>query len=59
MQIFDRWGQRLFETNDTNIGWTGSKNGTALAEDVYVYLIIYADYQNISHSLKGTVTLIK
>jgi gliding motility-associated-like protein len=59
MQIYNRWGQRLFETGDANAGWNGISNGVALAEDVYVYMITYADYQNVSHSLKGTVTLLK
>ncbi len=59
MEIFDRWGQRLFETGDVNTGWDGSKNGVALAQDIYVYSITFKDYQGKSHSQKGQVTLIR
>lgn len=59
MEIFNRWGQRLFETGDVNTGWNGTSNGIALGEDVYVYSISYSDYKNQPHSLKGQVTLLK
>ena len=59
MEIFNRWGQKIFETTDINTGWNGSRNGVALTEDIYVYSIVYVDYQNDTHSVTGQVTLIK
>ncbi|HRG11502.1 MAG TPA: gliding motility-associated C-terminal domain-containing protein, partial [Cyclobacteriaceae bacterium] len=38
MQIFDRWGNLIFESNSSNIGWDGyDKNGRILPAGVYVY----------------------
>jgi gliding motility-associated-like protein len=38
MQIFDRWGNLIFESNSSNIGWDGyDKNGRLLPAGVYVY----------------------
>ena len=36
MIIFDRWGQKLFESNDINVQWDGKVNGTRVQEDVYI-----------------------
>ncbi len=35
MQIFDRWGNLVFETNDVNEGW----NGNGFSSGIYVYKI--------------------
>jgi len=39
MQIFNRWGTMVFETNDYDIGWDGTANGSELPGGVYVYRI--------------------
>jgi gliding motility-associated-like protein len=37
LQIFDRWGQMIFESNDINIGWDGMYKGQLAPQDVYVF----------------------
>lgn len=37
LQIFDRWGQMIFESNDISIGWDGMYKGQLSPQDVYVY----------------------
>jgi len=37
MQIFNRWGEMLFESFDKNVGWDGYYNGQLAQSDVYVY----------------------
>lgn len=39
MQIYDRWGQKIFETNDPNIGWDGTFQGNPMAPGMFVYVI--------------------
>ena len=41
MLIFNRWGEKLFESNDINYGWDGKKNGTDCPGDTYVFKITY------------------
>lgn len=36
MQIFDRWGEKLFETTDLYTGWDGTYKGKKCPSDVYV-----------------------
>lgn len=40
MMIFDRWGEKIFESNDIYKGWDGTYKGSSVKEDVYVYKII-------------------
>jgi type IX secretion system PorP/SprF family membrane protein len=39
VQIFNRWGQLLFDTNDYQNDWDGTKDGTVLPDGVYYYAI--------------------
>ena len=39
MQIFDRWGAKLFESNNIDDGWDGRKEGNDLPQGTYVYSV--------------------
>jgi gliding motility-associated-like protein len=39
LQIYDRWGSRLFQTLDTAQGWDGKHNGTDMPQGTYTYYI--------------------
>ncbi len=41
MQIFDRWGELLFESADINDGWDGYYKGKKVPNDVYVVVTDY------------------
>jgi gliding motility-associated-like protein len=43
MQIYNRWGEKLYETDDISTGWDGKKDGIVLPGDVYVYKITYKE----------------
>ncbi|MGZ4042125.1 MAG: T9SS type B sorting domain-containing protein [Bacteroidia bacterium] len=62
MDIFDRWGQLIFSTNDITVGWDGKhkKGGELLPQDVYVYKIS-AFFNNGSKPKQytGHVTLLR
>lgn len=38
-QIFDRWGEKLFETSDPNASWNGYINGEPGKDDVYIWIV--------------------
>ncbi|MES2286707.1 MAG: T9SS type B sorting domain-containing protein [Bacteroidota bacterium] len=58
--IFDRWGEKLFETNDKNVGWSGIYKGSMSKADVYVYKITFwDDPKNEFHQFIGKVTLLR
>ncbi len=58
-QIFNRWGQKVFETRDKDMGWDGTHKGTMAPSDVYVYIVKFNLPGQPDQILKGDVTLIR
>lgn len=61
IQIWNRWGESVFASNDPNEGWNGRKNNTGKfsSNGVYVYRASYITPRNEQIELKGFATLIK
>jgi len=59
--IFDRWGDKIFESNSSTVGWNGVANsGSEIAQqDTYVWLIKLKDIHGNRHKYVGHVNLIK
>lgn len=60
-QIFDRWGNLIFETTSLYQPWDGrAKGGDQLAQiDTYIWKIMVNDNMGQTHKLIGHVSLIK
>jgi gliding motility-associated-like protein len=41
MNVYNRWGELLFETNDIDAGWDGSYKATACEVGTYVWWVSY------------------
>ena len=39
MQIFNRWGEVIYETNDDTVGWDGMYNGKIVQDGIYTWKI--------------------
>ncbi|MFA4863743.1 MAG: gliding motility-associated C-terminal domain-containing protein, partial [Bacteroidales bacterium] len=60
MQIYDRWGGLIFNSDDISIGWDGKKNGNPCPGGVYAYKIIFSiDGVQGNQERVGTVALIR
>ena len=62
MDIYNRWGSLLFQTEDINKGWDGSFNGKNCPKGQYVFLIHYEGFANdhpVKHSKRGSFTLLR
>jgi gliding motility-associated-like protein len=57
--IWNRWGQKVFETNDRNIGWDGKYMGALQPMDVYVYTLDVEFFDGTKTTKKGDITLIR
>jgi gliding motility-associated-like protein len=57
--IYDRWGEKVFETNDLNTGWDGTYKGDKLFTAVFVYYIKVAFYDGNNYEGKGNITLVR
>ncbi len=56
VSIYDRFGKKLFETNDPEFSWDGTYNGNPLPSEDYWYAIYVKD---IDRFFKGHFTLIR
>lgn len=59
MQIYSRWGEKLFETYDLNKGWNTYYKGKECPSGVYMYLIDALGADGQIYHLTGTVTVIR
>ncbi len=59
MEIYTRWGERIFMTNDKYEGWNGIFDGKLVPQGVYVYSFHFQSAAGFQYTKTGTVTLIK
>jgi len=57
--VYNRWGQKVFSTNNTRDGWDGKVGGKIPATGTYVWLLKAEDITGKVYQMKGTVTVIK
>jgi gliding motility-associated-like protein len=57
--VYDRWGERVFETTNLQVGWNGEFEGEALDPDVYVYYLKATCEGGQTYYTQGNVTLIR
>jgi len=59
MMIFNRWGEKIFETTNIYEGWDGIVNGNPVKQNtVFGYVITYKDREGLSQKQIGSVTLL-
>lgn len=57
--VFNRWGEKVFETTDQKIGWDGTYKGEALNTAIFVYRLEGKTYEGKAFSSKGNITLMR
>ncbi|WP_289053062.1 PKD domain-containing protein [Carboxylicivirga marina] len=59
IQIFNRWGQLIFESNDVNEGWDGTYKGQLAPQAVYVYKAFVRFTNGRQINKAGSVLLVR
>lgn len=59
IEIYNRFGEKVFYSNDMTQVWDGTYNGKLSMQGVYFYKIITIDIEGFSRDYSGTVTLIR
>jgi len=61
LQIFDRWGDLVWQSTELDEYWNGKANGGShiVQEDVYVWKVFLTDVFGREHFYIGTVTAVK
>jgi gliding motility-associated-like protein len=58
-RVYNRWGQLIFSTNNTGLGWDGTIRGQKQQTGTFVWMVKAIDYAGKVYELKGTTTLIR
>jgi gliding motility-associated-like protein len=59
MHIYNRWGEKVFTSNDVNVGWDGYVNGNLAPMGGYAYVITFTAQDGNRISRQGMVTLVR
>lgn len=57
--VYDRWGEKVFETNNTNNGWNGTYNGKQAEQGVYMWYLTATLSDGTVQNLKGDLSLVR
>jgi gliding motility-associated-like protein len=56
--IYDRWGEKVFESNDQSTGWDGTYKGKELNSSVFMYYCTWKYLDGGEFRQKGDITLV-
>ena len=59
LTVYNRWGEKMFETNDKNVGWDGRYKGEQLPPDVYGYYMQVKCFNGMEYFKKGNVSILR
>lgn len=59
MQIFNRWGELLFSTDDLQAGWDGTFRGKEMPEGTYTFIAHITDRAGRTFKRSGSVLLLR
>jgi gliding motility-associated-like protein len=57
--IYDRWGEKIFETEDVNKGWDGTFRDKEMESAVFVYQVKAEMNSGTVYDQKGNITLVR
>jgi gliding motility-associated-like protein len=58
-RVYDRWGQIVFETKTSHLGWDGTLRGSKQSSQVYVWIMEGVGVDGRTYSKKGSSVLIR
>jgi gliding motility-associated-like protein len=62
-QIYNRWGELVFSTNDKTAAWDGTCRNQSIDNGVFVYMVklTYKDFKGMEKkaTLAGDITLLR
>jgi gliding motility-associated-like protein len=59
MMVFNRWGEKVWESSDFVSGWDGKQNGRLVSEGTYFWVLeVYYGPDNVKRIYKGSLTVL-
>ena len=62
LEVYNRWGDLVFQSSDRTYGWDGTINGNRQPVGSYIWVVNYRRYQNnevIENTKQGTIALLR
>lgn len=59
IEIFNRYGKTMFQSNSMNINWNGRTNEEPATDGIYYYVITIKDFRGEYRTYTGPLTLIR
>jgi gliding motility-associated-like protein len=59
VQVFNRWGEMVFESNDPTFGWNGTYNGNNCQDGSYIWKLQFTWYDKKIYNTSGHVNLLR
>jgi len=59
LQVFNQWGEKVFESNEQSRGWDGNYKGAAQPSGVYIYVCVVVLDNGSRIVRKGSIHLIR
>ena len=59
LEIYNRWGERIYQSNDQKTGWDGYFGGDKCPQDGYVYRLTVKAVRQSPKTFTGSVTLLR
>jgi hypothetical protein len=57
MRVFNRWGEKVWDSHDKAVQWDVQTRGLSAMNDVFVWVVTYKGWDNKFYTQKGTVTV--
>lgn len=59
VKVFNRWGEKIYESDQIEEGWDGRFRGVDCQQDVYMYVVNVTGFDGKEYEFSGTVTLLR
>ncbi len=59
LNIFNRYGEMVFQSNDLDVGWDGTYHGATVTEDVYVWMVRAISFKGEAITRTGSVNVMQ
>jgi gliding motility-associated-like protein len=59
LEIFNRWGELIFDTKDIQGGWDGTYNGVAVQSGTYTWKVTYKDLDGFDYQAVGHINVLR
>ncbi len=59
LKVFNRWGEKVFETNDKHEEWDGRYRGNGAFDNVFIWQCTYTGWDNSTNYKWGNITTLR